>query len=147
MSGAGGGAGRSVPLVSRQVGRRGGGPQQRRGLPIIRPSWVFGPGDRSLNRILSFGRFLPFIPVIGDGSKQRVQPVFVDDVARLAADSLERPEAKNQVLEIGGEQVVSMDELVRIAYDVQGKKPRIIHQPKRLMKMVGSVAASCPARR
>src|SRR5579883_284509 len=53
---------------------------------IFRPSWVYGPRDRALNRYVAFVRSpLPIVPVIGDG-KQRLQPVFVEDVARAAAD-------------------------------------------------------------
>lgn len=111
---------------------------------IIRPSWVYGPGDKSLNRMLGFGRFLPFIPVIGDGSKQKLQPVFVDDVARAVAESFERPEAQNKTLEIGGPEVHSMDEVVRTALEVSGRKRPILHQPKGLMKAVASVASILP---
>ena len=36
---------------------------------IFRPSWVYGPEDRSLNRFLTMSRFLPFVPIIGVGSR------------------------------------------------------------------------------
>ena len=29
---------------------------------ILRPSWVYGPEDRSLNRFLGMSRYLPFVP-------------------------------------------------------------------------------------
>ena len=51
---------------------------------IVRPTWVYGPGDVSLNRFLGFARLLPFIPMFGSG-KQLMQPVFIDDVGRVAA--------------------------------------------------------------
>ena len=53
------------------------------GIPytIFRPSWVYGPEDRSLNKSPTFARLLPFVPVIGSG-KTRVQPLFVEDLAR-----------------------------------------------------------------
>ncbi|HET9201258.1 MAG TPA: NAD(P)H-binding protein [Dehalococcoidia bacterium] len=105
---------------------------------ILRPSWVYGPGDRSLNRMLGFGRVLPFIPVIGDGSKQMLQPVFIDDIARAVADSLEKSEARNQVLEIGGPEVMPMDEVVKTALDVSEKRRLIMHQPKGLMKLAAA---------
>jgi uncharacterized protein YbjT (DUF2867 family) len=111
---------------------------------ILRPSWVYGPDDRSLNRLLGFGKFLPFIPVIGDGSKQMLQPVFVDDVARAVAASLETSEAQNQVIEIGGPDVLPMDEVIKTALDVGGRRRLIMHQPKFLMKAVASVARFLP---
>jgi uncharacterized protein YbjT (DUF2867 family) len=111
---------------------------------ILRPSWVYGPGDSSLNRILGFGRFLPFIPVIGDGSKQMLQPLFIDDVARAVADSLEKSEAENQVIEVGGPDVLPMDDVVKTALDVSEKRRLIMHQPKGLVKMAASVARLLP---
>ena len=64
---------------------------------IFRPSWIYGPGDRSLNRFLGFARWLPFIPQIGNG-RQIVVPVFVDDMGRLVADALETGAADNATL-------------------------------------------------
>ena len=29
---------------------------------IVRPSWVYGPNDHALNRLLGFTNFLPFMP-------------------------------------------------------------------------------------
>ena len=51
---------------------------------ILRPSWVYGPDDRSLNRFVTFIRYLPVVPVIGDGTN-RVQPISIFDVARVTA--------------------------------------------------------------
>jgi NADH dehydrogenase len=48
---------------------------------IFRPSWIYGPGDHSLNRFIGFSRWLPFIPQIGNG-RQRLAPVFVGDIDR-----------------------------------------------------------------
>ncbi len=40
---------------------------------IVRPTWVYGPNDHALNRLVGFGRFLPFIPLFGDGMANDVQ--------------------------------------------------------------------------
>ncbi len=110
----------------------------------VRPTWVFGPGDHSLNRLLGFGRFLPFIPNFGDG-KQSMQPVFVDDVGRVVADAALKPEAANQVFELGGPEVMSMDDVLKTALDVMGKKRVILHQPVALGKAIGTVASLLPS--
>ena len=49
---------------------------------LVRPSWIYGPGDRSMNRFVAFCRYLPVVPVIGDG-RTPVYPIFVGDVARV----------------------------------------------------------------
>src|SRR5205814_4668224 len=51
---------------------------------ILRPSWVYGPEDRSMNRFASIARRLPVMPVVGDG-RQRLQPLFVDDAGEAFA--------------------------------------------------------------
>src|SRR5450759_5563630 len=61
---------------------------------IFRPSWIYGPGDRSLNRFLGMAKWLPFVPQIGNG-RQLVAPVFVDDMGKLVADALETAAAEN----------------------------------------------------
>ncbi len=101
---------------------------------IVRPSWVFGPEDNALNKYVAFVRSpLPVVPVIGNG-KQRLQPVFVEDVARVVADSLEGKGATEGTFEIGGPQVLTMDAVIRQVEDLLGKRQPLVHQPLWLMK-------------
>jgi NADH dehydrogenase len=119
---------------------------QRSGLEwvILRPAWVFGPEDISLNRFLGFAKRLPFVPMFGDG-KQDMQPVFVDDVARVVADCALKPEAANLVFEIGGPEVMSMNEVIQTALDVLGTKRRLVHQPAAMGKLIGTLAGVLPS--
>lgn len=107
------------------------------GIPytIFRPSWIYGPGDRSLNRFLGFARWLPFVPQIGSG-RQLVAPVFVDDIGRLVADALETAAATGATLEVGGPETLTMDAVVREALRIQGRRRLILHAPTRLMKLL-----------
>jgi uncharacterized protein YbjT (DUF2867 family) len=110
---------------------------------IFRPSWVYGPGDKSLNRFVGFAKTLPFVPVIGDG-KQRMQPVFIDDVARAVADSLTADAAADQIFEIGGPDVMTMDQVLQIMLQVMGKKRPLLHAPVFLPKLAASAMAPLP---
>jgi NADH dehydrogenase len=111
---------------------------------IIRPTWVFGPGDVSLNRFLGFADSLPFVPFFGNG-KQQMQPVFIDDVGRIAADAALRPESANQLFELGGPEVMSMNDVVHTALEVKGKKRPLLHQPVVLGKLIGGLASVLPS--
>jgi len=113
---------------------------------ILRPSWVYGPEDRSLNRFLGISRFLPFVPLIGNAGKQRMQPVFIDDVGRAVAESLDNPAAADQIFELGGPDVMSMTEVVRTALQVAGRKRLLLSSPKPIMKLVASVLQFAPGR-
>jgi NADH dehydrogenase len=113
---------------------------------IIRPSWVFGPEDVALNRFLGMSRFLPFVPLIGNAGKQRLQPVFVDDVARAVAESLDKPAAENKVFEIGGPEILTMRAIVKTALEAAGRKRLLLASPKLLMKLVASIVQFAPGR-
>jgi NADH dehydrogenase len=111
---------------------------------IVRPTWVFGPGDVSLNRFLGFADKLPFVPFFGDG-KQDMQPVFIDDVGRVAADAALKTEAANQLFELGGPEVLSMNDVVKTALEIKGKKRPLLHQPVAIGKLIGMLVSILPS--
>ncbi len=111
---------------------------------IFRPSWVYGPRDVSLNRFLNLSRLLPFVPIFGSG-KQQMQPVFVDDVARAVADSLDSPAAQNQLFEIGGPEVMSMDDVVGTALQVLGRRRFLLHTPAAVAKLAAAPLRLLPS--
>ena len=111
---------------------------------IFRPSWIYGPGDHSLNRFLGFSRWLPFIPQIGNG-RQRLAPVFVDDIGSLVADALATPAAENATLEVGGPETLTMDEIIRVALRVLRRRRPILHAPVVLMKALTAPLTLLPS--
>ncbi len=110
---------------------------------VIRPTWVYGKGDHALNRLIGFSNFLPFVPLFGDG-KQDMQPLFVEDLGRIVVDAATNPEAAGEVFEVGGPQVMSMNEVIKTALDVMGRKRFILHQPVIVGKIAGTVASILP---
>ncbi len=111
---------------------------------VIRPTWVYGPSDNSLNRLLGFARVLPFIPMFGDG-KQAMQPVFIDDVARVTAGAVLGPEAANTTLELGGPEVMTMNDVLKAGLRAMGKRRPVLHQPVIVGKLLASVAQVLPS--
>jgi NADH dehydrogenase len=109
----------------------------------VRPTWVFGPDDWALNRLLNFTNFLPFLPFFGDG-KQAMQPVFVEDLGRVIADAALAPAAANQLFEAGGPDVMTMNDVLKTALDVKGRKRFILHQPVFVGKIAGTLASLQP---
>jgi uncharacterized protein YbjT (DUF2867 family) len=102
---------------------------------IIRPSWVYGPEDRALNRFVAFHRWLPFVPVVGDG-RQHLQPVFVEDVADAFAQAA-RAGGPNGTFEIGGPDVLTMNEVLATMMEVRHKRKPLVHFPVALPKLAG----------
>lgn len=88
---------------------------------VIRPSIVFGPEDGFFNRFASLATMLPVIPLVG-GGKTRFQPVFVGDVAEVIARAVEGSIAPGKVYELGGPEVKTFEELVRIVLKETDRK-------------------------
>jgi uncharacterized protein YbjT (DUF2867 family) len=90
---------------------------------IVRPTLVFGADDILLNNIAWVFRRFPLFLIPGDGS-YRVQPVSVEDVARLCVDA--PPGAE---LDAAGPETYAFDELVRLIRSAVGGRARIVHAP------------------
>ncbi len=111
---------------------------------IIRPSWVYGPEDRSLNLFIRALRLNPlFFPQIGDGA-QRLNPLYVGDLAAVVADAVETRSAPGEIFELGGPIVYSLDEIIRIAMEVTAQSKPIVHFPVPFVKFAAWLAELAP---
>jgi UDP-glucose 4-epimerase len=104
---------------------------------IFRPHNVYGDkqniGDKYRNVVGIFmNQILSGKPmtIFGDGSQTRAFS-YISDVAPLIADSIEIPEAYNQILNIGADQPYSVKELAHCVARAMGVEPEIIHLPPR----------------
>lgn len=106
------------------------------GLPytIIRPSLIFGPGDEFTNAIAALVRALPITPVIGSGNN-RLQPIHVEDVARCVALSLSGNIRGNRIVEIGGPEQLSYNEIIRVVARVMGRRRLLVNVPLWKMRL------------
>jgi uncharacterized protein YbjT (DUF2867 family)/ligand-binding SRPBCC domain-containing protein len=102
---------------------------------IIRPTWIYGPRDVSLNRFVGFARRLFVVPMTNSGS-QLLAPVFVDDAANLAADSLVAEPAANRVFELGGPDTFTMREIIATALRIAHLRRPILPGPTPLLKLL-----------
>jgi NADH dehydrogenase len=99
---------------------------------IFRPSFVFGRGG-ALATFMKQVRYSPVVTVIGSG-QQRIQPIWIDDVAEHFARALDTPGAANKTFEIGGPDIVTWDELYRLIAKVLGKRRALAHIPASLAR-------------
>jgi NADH dehydrogenase len=97
---------------------------------VFRPSIIFGPGDGFVSLLAGVVRRNPgFIPVIGPGTT-KFMPVSIHDVARVYADSLEKPESVGEVFEVGGPETFTLNEIYReIAIAVGKPRKPLVHFP------------------
>lgn len=90
---------------------------------IVRPAIIFGSEDILIHNIAWTLRRLPLFGVPGDGD-YRVQPVFVEDLAKLEASAAESSE-KTEIDAVGPE-TYTFNDLVRLIGRAVGKNPYII---------------------
>ncbi|MFG6467785.1 complex I NDUFA9 subunit family protein [Roseateles sp. BYS87W] len=87
-------------------------------LTVVRPSLVFGAGDRSVNLFAALQRLAPVMPLAGAGAL--LQPVWVQDLARALVAVLCRPETVGQTFEVAGPRALTLGALVQLAGRVAG---------------------------
>ncbi|MBA2385219.1 MAG: NAD(P)H-binding protein [Actinobacteria bacterium] len=110
---------------------------------IFRPSFVFGRDGGSLQQFRRIARLAPVTPIVGPGT-QRIQPIWVDDVAAYFAASLEQPEAANRTFELGGPDVVTWNEFWARLKRAMGARRPTVHLPVGLMRMQAAVLERLP---
>jgi NADH dehydrogenase len=100
---------------------------------IFRPSFVFGSDGGVLQRFTRIARWSPVTPIVGSG-RQRLQPIWVDDVAAYVAASVDKPEAANRTFEIGGPDVVTWNEFWQRLKRSRGIRRPSVHVPPGLLR-------------
>jgi nucleoside-diphosphate-sugar epimerase len=93
------------------------------GVTIVRPAWVYGPGDPRTERILGAvarGRFIMF----GAGRNQR-HPIFIDDYVAGVAQILLQPHSFGRTYILAGPASLTSRELVAAAERVTGGRTRL----------------------
>ena len=101
---------------------------------ILRPSVVFGQEDDFFNRFAELARWLPALPLIGDG-KTRFQPVFVGDVAAAIVAAAEERARPATVNELGGPEVKTFRELLELMLRVIGRERLLVPLPFALARL------------
>ncbi len=112
---------------------------------IFRPSWIYGPGDRSLNKFAMFARLGPIVPLIGMG-KEKIQPLYIMDMAKAVSLALNNSKTFGKILDIGGPESLSMHDIVATLLKVMGKRRIIFPQPKSMMKFIAAFVQFLPGK-
>jgi uncharacterized protein YbjT (DUF2867 family) len=109
---------------------------QGSGIPyvIFRPSFVFGPDGGILPTFAKLAKLTPVTPIIGSG-RQRIQPIWAEDLAKYFAEAIERDDVVGRLFELGGPDIVSWNEFWERLKRVRGIRRPSIHIPVGLMKV------------
>jgi NADH dehydrogenase len=102
---------------------------------IFRPSFVFGRDGGILPTFRKLAKLTPVTPIVGSG-EQRIQPIWVDDVAAYFTAALDMAEATNRTFELGGPNAISWNEFWQRLKATLGMRRRpSLHVPVGLMRV------------
>jgi uncharacterized protein YbjT (DUF2867 family) len=110
---------------------------------IFRPSFVFGKDGGVLPTFVRLARFAPVTPIVGPGT-QRLQPIWVEDLAEYYSRAIDDPPATNRTFELGGPDAVSWNEFWERLKRVLGVRRASVHVPVGLMRTQAAVTERLP---
>jgi len=110
---------------------------------ILRPSLLFGPEDEFFNRFADMVRYSPFVPLLG-GGHNRIQPVYVGDVAEAVALSAGSQITRGTIYELGGPEVLTFRQSMERMLDVVGRRRTLVTVPWPVAQLMGSVLGVLP---
>ncbi|MEX1167339.1 MAG: complex I NDUFA9 subunit family protein [Hydrogenophaga sp.] len=111
-------------------------------LTVLRPSVIFGAGDRFLNLFAKLQKLFPVVPLAGANAK--FQPVWVEDVAEAVVTSLQQLSAVGQTIECVGPDVLTLADLVRIAGRYGSRQRPILPLPNALGQLQAMLMELAP---
>jgi uncharacterized protein YbjT (DUF2867 family) len=115
------------------------------GLPyvIFRPSFVFGTDGGILPTFATIAKLAPLTPITGSG-RQRIQPIWVDDVGAYFSKAVDLEAATNRTFELGGPDAVSWNEFWERLKRARGSRRPSVHVPMGLVRLNALVTERLP---
>jgi NADH dehydrogenase len=110
---------------------------------IFRPSFIFGREGGILPTFRKLARLMPVTPIMGPGT-QRIQPIWIDDVAAYFAQSVDKPEVANRAFELGGPDQISWNEFWARLKRTLGLRRPSLHVPMGLARANALVTERLP---
>jgi uncharacterized protein YbjT (DUF2867 family) len=110
---------------------------------IFRPSFVFGKDGGVLPTFVRLARFAPVTPIVGSGA-QRLQPIWIDDLAEYFAQAVDHPGAANRTFDVGGPDAPTWNEFWARLKRVLGSRRPSLHVPMGLMRVQATLTERLP---
>jgi uncharacterized protein YbjT (DUF2867 family) len=95
---------------------------------IFRPSFIYGPKDKSINMFAQLIRRLPFIPVLGAGNT-KIQPISVENVAKAFVAAIRNDESVGKTYDLCGPEAFTWNEMYDKLQVILGTRKKKLHLP------------------
>jgi NADH dehydrogenase len=110
---------------------------------ILRPSFVFDRDGGVLPTFVRVARLAPVTPIIGPGT-QRLQPIWIEDLAEHYAQAIDLPAAANRTFEVGGPDTPTWNEFWDRLKRVLGTRRPSLHIPFGVMRAQAALTERLP---
>jgi len=110
---------------------------------ILRPSVLFGRNDAFLGSLSVMVRMLPVIPLFGNGAT-RLQPVYVEDVAKAIETIFSGNEPGANIYELGGAQILTYRDLLSTIVRQLDRKRLMLPVPFAIWQLLAALTSVLP---
>lgn len=111
------------------------------GLPytIIRSGVLFGREDRFVNGLAMLLRSNPLVYLQPGQGEMLLHPLYIEDLVAALVQSMENLDTVDRVIEIGGPEYISFNEMVRTVMRVTGAQRMIVPVPPYVLRVLTRV--------
>lgn len=95
---------------------------------LFRPTSYFNDMEALFHGIRRFG-----VTAVPDGGALRLNPIHGADLAAEIARALEDPDDFGRAIPVGGPEILTVRQIVDMAFEVLGKRPRVLSLPSALL--------------
>jgi NADH dehydrogenase len=106
---------------------------------IIRSGVVFGEQDAFVNHIAMMLRATPFVFFMPGRGEIVVHPIYIDDLVTTIVRSLEAIDTVDTVLEIGGPEYITLEDIIRTVMRVSGMYRIIVPVPPYVLRWLTAI--------
>jgi NADH dehydrogenase len=93
---------------------------------ILRTAIVFGPNDGFTTGLARLLTALPLVFLIPGDGRVQLQPLWIEDLATCLVWALDRPETRNQVIEIGGPEYLTFEQILAAVMETIGARRQLV---------------------
>jgi NADH dehydrogenase len=94
---------------------------------IVRSAIVYGPNDGLTTGLARILPALPSIFLVPGNGRQLLQPLWIEDLVTCLAWALEDPETRNRMVEIGGPEYLTLQQVMELVMQAVGVRRRLVH--------------------
>jgi len=106
---------------------------------IVRSGLVFGQDDAFINRLAMQLRMNPLVYMMPGHGEISLHPIYIDDLVSALVASLDRLDVVDEVIEVGGAEYITLEDLIRTVMRVSGAQRMILPVPPYALRWMTSI--------